>query len=141
MTNLQNYLNGGANYQAQAVLAFLKHITIEDSWNPDTRKYDAEFNVGRWENHREQGYIISLKSKYYQRQLNIAFFEHRNSDNICAVKWEQLAIDTITIDNAKFGEGIYTDKYDVSKYVNYGQIVEMAVWIENQFQNFWNETK
>lgn len=133
------YLQDGADHQAQAVLCFLKVRNVEDSWNQDLKKYDAEPTVGRWENCREQGYIISLRSKDFKRQLNIAFFEHRNSDSICAVKWQQISMNTITIDSAVFGEGIYTDKYDVSKSVGYGQIVEMASWIQEQLEEFWNE--
>jgi len=140
MTRLINYLNDGANHQAKAVLAFIQDITIEESWNEKKRDYDAEINVARWENCREQGYVLMLRSKNYCRQLNIAFFEHRNSDAICAVKWEQSTMNTPNISDAKFGN-VYKDKYDVSHTVNYGQVLEMAEWIEKTLLEFWNETK
>lgn len=137
MTNLKNYLEDGANYQAKAVLAFVQiNGDIESSWDSEEKKYIAEPKVARWENCREQGYIISLKTKDYSKQLNIAFFEHRNSDDICAVKWEQNSMNTITIDNAEFGD-VYKDKYDTSFDVRYGEVVKMADWITKELNEFW----
>jgi hypothetical protein len=141
MQDLRTYMADGANYQSRAVLAFLQRFSgIEESWDDERRRYLAEPKVARWENCREQGYIIRLLSGNYKRQLNIAFFEHRNSDSICAVKWEQKSINSLTIDNAEFGD-IYEDKYDISFNVDYGEILEMVEWIEEQLKDFWNETE
>ena len=139
MTKLEDYLQDGANAQARATLMFLQSYgTVEDSWNKEYHKYDAEIKVARWENCREQGYITSLRTKDYSKQLNIAFFEHRNSDAICAVKWEQSSMNTLTIENAEFSD-VYTDKFDVSHRVEWGQAKDMAEWISDQFTSFWNE--
>lgn len=132
-------MNDGAHPAAQAVLCLLKGFEIEDSYNSGYKRYDAEIKVARWENCREQGYVLMLKSKDYSKQLNIAFFEHRNSDNICAVKWEQVTLNSPTIDTAKFGD-VYKDKYDVSHSVGYKNHYEMMEWIREQFINFWVET-
>lgn len=140
MTELSKYQDDGANYQAQAVLAFLRRgADIESSYNQEKSRYEAEPKVARWENCREQGYVISLRSKNYQRQLNIIFFEHRNSDSICAVKWEQTTLNSPTIDTAEFGD-VYKDKYDTSFSVGYGEILKMANWIREELENFWKET-
>ena len=112
-------------------------MTIEDSWNDEYKRYEATPTIARWENCREQGYIVSMRSLDYSRQLHIAFFEHRNSDSICAVKWEQTSLNTLTIDTAIFGDEVYKDKYDVSKSVTWGQVKEMADWIIAQFEHFW----
>ena len=137
-----NYMNDGAGYQAKAVLAYMEgYDGIEDSWNDKIKRYDANPKVSRWENCREQGYVVFMRSKASpNKQINIAFFEHRNSDNICAVKWEQNTLNAPTIDTAKFGN-IYKDKYDVSHEVGYGKAQEMAEWIYEQLATFWNETK
>lgn len=140
MTNLKEYLQDGANYQAKAVLAFLQRMSIEESWNDERKEYDAEPKVARWENCREQGYIVSLRSKNRGQQLNIAFFEHRNSDSICAIKWEQISMNSITIDTAQFNGQCYNSKWDVSKSVSYGQAKELADWIEAELTEFWIET-
>ena len=133
---LENYLNDGANHQAQAVMALLKPFAhIEQSWNDETNKYTAKIEIGRWENGREQGYILSLKNQE-RRQLNIAFFEHRNSDSIHALKWVQNSMNSINIDSIE--EGVYESKYDTTYSVEYGKILEMANWIKEQFQLWYN---
>ena len=136
MTNLKNYLDDGANYQARAVLMFLQlYSDIELSWNNERKCYDAEIKVARWENCREQGYVVSLTNRE-RKQLNIAFFEHRNSDSICAIKWEQSSMNSLTIDNAKFND-VYKDKWDVSHTVSYGEVKEMAEWIGEELEKHW----
>jgi hypothetical protein len=136
MTNLNNYLDDGAGAQAQAVLAFLRDFAVEESWNSKHLLYDAVIKIGRWENCREQGYVVSLTNPNHQ-QLNIAWFEHRNTDSIHAVMWEQHTINTPTIDTAVWPDNIYRDKYDTSFDVRYGQVVKMADWIGKQLTAFW----
>lgn len=139
MRNLKNYLSDGANHQARAVLMLIQPFNIEESWSSEYSEYLAEIKVSRWENCREQGYVLSLRSLNYDKQLNIAFFEHRNSDGICAVKWEQITLNSPTIDTSDFGD-IYKDKWDTSYSVNYGQILEMSEWITEQLESFWLST-
>ena len=136
MIELQNYLQDGAGYQARAVLMHLQAIsTIESSWDDEFKMYKARPNVARWQNCREQGYVVMLNNKQYN-QLNIAFFEHRNSDSICAIAWKENTINAPTIDTAQFGD-IYKDKYDISHSVSYGQYKEMAEWNATQLKNHY----
>lgn len=139
---LKNYLDDGANRQARAVLMYLQQNDgIEESWSDVQKRYLADVKLCRWENGREQGYTLSLPSKDYKRQLNIIFYEHRNSDNICAVKWEQVSYNSIsTFEQANFGEEIYKTKWDVSFEVGYGECIKMANWIWKELTNFWLET-
>lgn len=142
MTELKHYLQDGANGQARAVLMYLQYVMgsgIEESWSDEHKCYMARPEVARWENCREQGYVVSLRSKDYRRQLNIAFFEHRNSDNIGALKWEQHSLNSVNIDTAEFGD-VYKSKWDISKSVDYGEIAAMAEWIKEELANFWKET-
>jgi hypothetical protein len=69
--------------------------------------------------------------------LNIAFFEHRNSDNICAVKWQQESTNSLTIATADFGDE-YQTKYDVLHTVGYGKAQEMAGWIIEELEKHWD---
>ena len=139
MTELHNYFNDGANPQAKATLMYLQYLgNIEDSWNSDRQEYDAKVKVARWENFREQGYIVSLVNKN-NKQINIAFFEHRNSDNIHAIKWEQNSLNSLTIDTAEFGD-VYKTKYDTSFSVGYGQAYEMATWVFKQLDEHWKQS-
>lgn len=138
---IADYLNDGAGHQAKGVLAYLQPFAqIESSWNTEQKRYTAEVEIARWENCREQGYVVSLRSANYKRCLHIIFFEHRNSDSICAVKWEQTGlINSPTIDTAKFGK-VYKDKYDTSYQVSCGEVVKMADWIITQLNEFWQES-
>ena len=140
MTELKNYLDDGANAQAKAVLAYLQSKgDIEESWNDEYKRYTSEIKVARWENGREQGYICMLHDAKY-KQLNIAFFEHRNSDSICAIKWHQNTMNTPTIDTADFNGECYDTKWNVSFEVSYFQIVEMGDWIFEQFVNHYADS-
>jgi len=132
----------GADPQAQAVLAYLNYGRdgIEESWSDEWKRYMAEPRVSRWQNCREQGYVITMNSKNRDRQLNIAFFEHRNSDEICAIKWEQKTMNAPTIETAEFGSHVYKNKHDVSHAVSVGEAMEMADWIFQQLTEFWKAT-
>lgn len=136
MIELKYYLQDGAGYQARAVLMHLQAIsTIESSWDEEYKLYKADTHVARWQNCREQGYVVMLRDKQHN-QLNIAFFEHRNSDGICAIVWKENTINSPTIETAKFDD-IYKDKYDVNHSVSHGQYQEMAEWIATQLKNHY----
>lgn len=129
------------NYQkprarARAVRAYLEaYDGVEPSWNDQFKRYQ-DVCISEWHNGRERGYVIMFRNDE-NVQLNIAFFEHRNSDEICAIKWVQQTMNPPTIDTAKFGD-VYKDKYDVSHYVSVGEAKEMADWIYEQLCNHWN---
>jgi hypothetical protein len=128
----------GANYQAQAVLAYLSgRDGIEPSWSAEQRRYLADPKVSRWENCREQGYVVWMRGRK-GKQVNIAFFEHRNSDNICAVMWEQETVNAPTIETMVTAN-VYSDKWDVSHTAKYGECAAMAEWIIDQLNAAWAE--
>jgi hypothetical protein len=138
MSKLFNH-GDGANPQAQAVLAYLNgRDGIENSWSVEQKRYIAEPTVARWYNCREQGYVVSMRSKNYDRQINIAFFEHRNTDEICAIEWEQETINPPTLNDIP--DGVYQNKSDISKSLNYGKVVEMSEWIYWRLETFWEMT-
>lgn len=140
-TDLNYYMNDGANKQARAVLCMLQGMNVETSWNKEFGRYMAEPKVARWENCREQGYVVSLRSEN-GKHLHIAFFEHRNSDAICAIKWEQnIFPNSPTIDTADFDGKVYKDKWDVSKEFGCGKVYEMAEWIEAELIHFWESNQ
>jgi len=134
MPTINNYMDDGAYSQAKAVLGAISDFYIEESYADGD--YQANPEVARWENCREQGYVISMRSPDHRKQINIAFFEHRNSDNICAILWEQTTTNSPTIDTAKFGD-IYKDKWDTSFDVKWREYSKMADWINDQLTQFW----
>ena len=144
MTKLENYNDDGANKQAQGVLAILQYIMgsgIEDSWDKKWKRYRADVWLARWENCREQGYVVSLSAEN-MNTLHIAWFEHRNSDSIHAIKWHQKClINSPTIDTADFGDECYSNKYDTSFDVHPHEVATMAEWIRDRLLEHWADNK
>ena len=134
-----NLLNDGASFQAQAVMCYLSMQSgLEASLNDLTSEYEAVFSWGRYENCREQGYCISLDNEV--STLNIAFFEHRNSDSIHAIKFYGRFLNTPTIDDALLKHESYSnDKYATDHNVPFGQPYEMSEWIMEQFLSHWEQ--
>lgn len=126
----------GASPQAAAVLAYLREGDgIEESWSADLKDYQADPQVDRWHNGREQGYVVSMRAKNYGKQINIAFFEHRNLDSICAIVFEVFTMNPPTL--ADIPEGVYKTKWDTAKDFGYGEAAQMATWIKEQLVSFW----
>lgn len=140
MTSIKNYLQDGANHQSRAVLMLLQPFCdIEDSWSKNLQRYASDVVVSRWENCREQGYVVSMRAKNL-KQINIAFFQHRNSDSIHAVEWVQTTLNCPNINTAVFN-GVYRDKFDTSYRVEPYQVWEMAQWISTRLETFWRKNK
>lgn len=122
---LQHYLQDGAGYQARAVL-----MHLQGRGPIEHKTYTAIINVGRWENGREQGYVVMLTDKKGQ-QLNIAFFEGRNSDSINAIEWIQSSINTPNIDSQAYYV-IPQNEHHRSHSVTFAKYAEMADLIYNR---------
>ena len=132
MSMLKHYISP----HAKAVKAYLESYDgIEPSWDSERKDYRADVYIAEWWNCREKGYVITLRNSA-GKQINIAFFEHRNNDCICAVKWIQDTLNPPTIDNAEFGDA-YSDKWDVSHSFKYNQAYNMAEWIYKQLEDHW----
>ena len=128
MIDIEKYMDDGANWQAQAVLAYLRSLknhAIDKTWNLEYHRYNAEFNVGRYENCREQGYIFSIQYKGEQR--NYCVYEHRNSDDLCVVVFDGLTINTPTLDMVSDAMGDI--KWNYTKAFGCGQIMECGDYI------------
>lgn len=132
----------GANAQAQAVLAYIRmYVGLENSWSREESRYLAEPEVNRWHNGREQGYVVTLRSSNYKRNIHIAFYEHRNSDSIHAVKFELSGlINPPTINDIPEDHPFYNSKWDTNHSVSVGKAMEMADWIYEELNNWWEET-
>lgn len=126
----------GADGQSQAVLAYLRYIgDIDESWDATLQRYTAKTIVYRWYNGREQGYVATMQNKL-RRQINIVWFEHRNSDNIHAVKWLSDP-STKPPRLADIPEGVYVDKFDTSWHVPPGDAYGMAKRIHAELVSHW----
>lgn len=140
MIQIENYMHDGANWQAQAVLAYLrvtKNNAINKTWNKEFCKYDASVEVGRYENCREQGYIFSILYKGEQR--NYCVYEHRNSDDLCVVVFDAVTINTPTKDMVF--EAMGDSKWNYTKAFGYGEIVSCGDYIIDDIKEFINKVQ
>lgn len=124
MMNIERYMDDGANWQAQSVLAYLRSV------------YDGKEKmfVGRYENSREQGYIFFVHDEV-GAQRNYCVYEHRNSDQLCVVVFNSAkSVDT---PNKKLvWDAMGDNKWNVTKIFGYGHIVECGNYIIDDIENF-----
>jgi hypothetical protein len=137
-TSIEQYMNDGACWQAQMVLAYLRghNEFILDASDYDTkaRRYDAWIHVGRYENCREQGYVFSLRSwKHPDRQGNWVVYEHRNADDVCVVFFNKHTINTPTLNDVV--EAMGDDKYNVTKNFKH-DIMACCKWLEQEMTDW-----
>lgn len=121
---IENYMQDGANYKARAIMCLIQGRITEVKECMKGINKDVAVHIGRFENCREQGYVLSL---FYKGQFikNYAFYEHRNSDQMCLLMSDTLTINTPRAD-AMFGD---RGKYDVDKFFDSDEIVEAADYI------------
>lgn len=128
--------NFGIGYQALAVMAYLNgRDGIEVSWN--NGRYHADVKAAPWYNGRERGIVFYMRDPAFKHQLNIAVYEHRNSDSICALRWENTTFNPPIL--ADIPEGVYQNKWDTAMDFSYGEASNMANWVYEQFSDFWKE--
>lgn len=141
MNYIENYMNDGACWQAQAVLAYIRdrRETILDAGEYDekARQYDCYITVGRFENCREQGYVFSVHSwKHGDKQGNWVVYEHRNVDHVCAAFFNERTVNTPTLDEVTdhLDNDVYCEKkdfkYDVQACWEWIE-QDMKEWIED----------
>jgi len=132
MFSIQHYMQDGAGYQARAILPIItRHCNIESSWDDKYKYYRAEVKVGRWENCREQGYVVMLRNDNGD-QLNIAFYEKAGSDVIKISKWFQNTTNTPTFHDAMSHNA-------ETKCWEHGKFFEVAEWIVEELHAHWEE--
>jgi len=134
----------GADPQAVAVLAMIPYFAsgVDASYvGGSNYHYDAEPRTHRWMNGREQGYVISMIAPSDNLpQINIAFFEHRNSDEIHAVVFKAKTYHNApTLDDIPQDHPYHNNKYGTQHKVGTGQVMEMAEWIIDQLDDFWKD--
>lgn len=134
MTDIREYMNDGANWQAQAVLACVRHHTKScfDSDGQDK----AVVLVGRYENCREQGYVITLTLNECKPMISYCVYEHRNSDSICVQMFHASCMNTPSIDDVFYGK---RDKWDIDKRFDCGNIYDCALFIVQDMATRWEE--
>ena len=141
MTNIENYMQDGADWQAQAVLAYVRgniyHLTDDKYYKTSLR-----IQVGRYENCREQGYVISIN--FYGKkngnpvhlQRNYAVYQHRNSDTICVLISNTWTINTPGIDDMWKDKGENPSSFDYDEGFRWDDISGCGKYIIKDIEDF-----
>jgi hypothetical protein len=136
----------GIKGQALAVLAILSQY--EPHWaeyNKEYSDYAVGFETRPWYNGRERGIIISMT--HFPRGkmvLHFAIFEHRNSDQLCVLKWEtdHFYYNSPDAENAiEEAYGKDKTKWDVSAQFPCNDIKSCVDWIEKEMENWYKLNK
>lgn len=118
----------GMNSQAEAFAHFLnlccEHIyEYTEGRFVDQRPY---FNC------RERGFVITIHDG--KKAKSFAWFEHRNSDELCVVEWDSPCYpphgNYWLCDDIP--EASYKTKWDVTKSFRWGRFGEAAVWLSDR---------
>lgn len=135
--NLFTYINDGRPANTKAVIAYLSvQEGIEPSWNG--YRYTAEPAVNHWENGRDRGYVITLKSPDFRQQLNISVFEHRNSDDIIINHWEGVTFNVPTVDDMPEDHVfVVHGKTHYDAGFSYDRAAEAAAYISDLMEEWW----
>lgn len=131
MAQIREYMNDGANWQAQAVLAYMREkiFRLEDFVNYKHKDKNLYLytRVGRYENCREQGYVFSIQVGSKERHY--AVYEHRNSDQLIVLIANGLNMNTPSVNFMWKDRGENATKYDYNKSFSCGEITECGGWI------------
>lgn len=140
MVYLEHYLYDGADWQSRAILSYLQgHIqNINGNTYVGEGMYRAEVRCARFDNlgGREHGYMVSVLYNY-TIQKTIAFYEHRNSDNVYVIHSDEwFGIDT---PNPEVMIKNYPTKWSNDTQFKCGEIKECAEYIINELRKFVDE--
>ena len=143
MTEIKSYFNDGANWQAQAVLAYLRWDNSEillKTWSDNYHRYMATLKVERYENGREQGYVFTIE--YNGNQRHYAVYEHRNSDALIVLIANGFSMNTPNVDfmwKEHADENGHTSKYDYDKSFGWAEITKCCDFLEEDMKHFIDE--
>lgn len=140
MIDIKSYMNDGACWQAQAVLACLRYAVKSNLYKIGEGQdaHEPIVQIGRYENGREQGYVVRLMIDEIIPMVSFCFYEHRNSDQLCVIQFQSTGFDTPGLNTIWLGR---ESKNDYDKGFGYGHIDECAEFIINEMKRRWLEFK
>ena len=129
------------NAQAVAVAAYLDSMEPDFAdWDEGLADYLVEVSKAEWHNGREQGYVYSVRKPGSKTEGHVAFFEHRNCDEIHAVAWMADALPFGKVPTLEdIPDGVYETKYDSIPIGQWGEAGKAAMWIYEKLGDFYSE--
>lgn len=137
-------LTFGLNSQALAVLQILAQTEPHFAeYDKENNHYKVSFNTYPWYNGRERGIVISMYPDSLggsAKHLYIAVFEHRNSDQICCLRWETNLqyLNAPTADKETLKKAYHGgNKWDVAITFGCLEVGKCVEWIEKELETFY----
>jgi hypothetical protein len=84
-------------------------------------------------NCRERGFVLTFRCENGEAE-NIVFFEHRNSDQLCAIRWRGLPPISCAARYDDIPEENYRDKYDIKLSWPYMAINEAVRYVHGMIK-------
>lgn len=103
----------GMNEIAYRLFVALKNYSKEDFWNYEPVRNSVEVYSKPYFNCRERGFVLEIGFEPFNTPLKFAFFEHRNVDCLCAVKFITDGRQKPFYTSEDIPEEFYKDKGDV----------------------------
>ena len=105
------------NAQAYALMHFLS------TQEPHTARYqDGKYQINircvPYMNCRERGFVLEIRQTYGDEPVCLAFFEHRNSDALCCIRWQSAQYQHCYT-ASDIPDSVYPDKWSVTKSWDY----------------------
>jgi len=115
------------------------------NYNKKYGDYRVYFETKPWYNGRERGLVITMGPRLIGGPyLHIAVFEHRNSDQLCTLRWEtEHNYWNHPLEDPEIFEKAYhgKTKYDTAASFGCGEIGKCADWVYGEFEDFYLENK
>lgn len=85
-------------------------------------------------NGREMGFVVSAMATKYTPQTNFAFYEHRNCDQLCVLKWEGNTSIHGAVTHDQIPEGIFPNKWACTAQWSYGNYDDIIDWLKGEIK-------
>lgn len=120
------------NAQAEAFACFLNLCAQLDETDLLIDR-DAYFNG------RERGFVVTVFDR--NRHVHFAWFEHRNSDELCVIEWtgERHPKNRQCFLSSDIPSEAYPDKWSVTKSFGFGNFGEAWGWLHDRITEFKRE--
>jgi hypothetical protein len=115
--------NMGINKQVAVLLEALSVTEIE---LPD----GVWITTSPYGNCRERGFVLSIHHGFISKE-HIVFFEHRNSDSLCCVRWKGGGHISGVFRYDDIDPAAYPDKYSVTKSWDYLDIRSAVDYVKS----------
>ena len=115
------------NAQAYALMHFLSTQEPHTARYQDG-KYQIDIRCKPYMNGRERGFVLEMRQGIGQDAVCLAFFEHRNSDALCCIRWQSAQYEHCYT-ASDIPDSVYPDKWSVTKSWDYMDLVGASKYV------------